>query len=83
LAAGDPHGDLCAHSTWALLERRPRILEDDPGLTGSLDELLRVVLGQGGLSARARKELEQVHFLVRAMRPGSSTERTRRADEDG
>ena len=82
LAAGDPHSDLCAHSMWALLERRPRILEDDPRLTGSLDELVQVVLDQGDLSARARKELEQVHFLVRAMRPGSSTERTRRADED-
>ncbi len=69
LAAADPYMDLCVHSIWALLERRPRILEDDPELTGSLDELAQVVLDQGDLSARARQELEQVHFLVRAMRP--------------
>jgi transcriptional regulator with XRE-family HTH domain len=69
LAAGDPYTDLCVHSMWALLERRPRILEDDPELTCSLDGLVQVLLDQGEVSARARRELDQVHFLVRAMRP--------------
>ena len=69
LLAGDPYMDLCVHSMWALLERRPRILEDDPELTCSLDELVQVLLDQADVSARAHRELEQVHFLVRAMRP--------------
>ena len=64
------------HPMWALLERRARILEDDPELTGSLSEVVQVVPHQGILSARARKELEQVHFLVRAMRPSITQERT-------
>jgi transcriptional regulator with XRE-family HTH domain len=76
LVAADPYTDLCVHSMWALLERRPRILEDDPELTCSLDQLVQVLRDQGDVSARARRELEQVHYLVRAMRPVTSHERT-------
>jgi len=83
LAAGDPHTDLCVHSMWALLERRPRILEDDPELTGSLDELAQVLLDQGDISAQARRELEQVAFLVRAMRPVIVPRAHTKGQEDG
>jgi hypothetical protein len=54
---------------WRMGERRPRSLRDDPELTCSLDGLVQVLLDQDEVSARARRELDQVHFLVRAMRP--------------
>jgi transcriptional regulator with XRE-family HTH domain len=83
LLAADPYVDLCVHSVWALLERRAQILEDDLALACSLGELAQVLLDQGDISARARKELEQVHFLVRAMRPMIGTRARTKDQADG
>jgi transcriptional regulator with XRE-family HTH domain len=68
LVASEPLADLYAHSLWALLERRGRLLEDDPQLARSLAESVDALLAEGDLSAQSRRELEQVHYGLRLLR---------------
>jgi transcriptional regulator with XRE-family HTH domain len=67
LIATEPLADLYAHSLWALLERRGRLLEDDPQLAKSLAGGVDALLAEGELSAQSRRELEQVHYGVRLL----------------
>jgi len=67
LVATEPLADLYAHSLWALLERRGRLLEDDPQLAGTLAGKVEALLAEGDLSAQSRSELEQVHYGVRLL----------------
>jgi hypothetical protein len=62
LVASEPLADLYAHSLWALLERRGRLLEADPRLARSLTEGVEALLAEGDLSVQSRRELEQVHY---------------------
>jgi transcriptional regulator with XRE-family HTH domain len=62
--------DLCVHSLWALLERRPHLLGEDPHLAQQLaDHAVRLLDGYGraDLAPQSRRELEQVHFMTRAL----------------
>src|SRR5918994_5753157 len=68
LVAREPLADLYAHSLWALLERRGRLLEADPQLVKSLASGVDALLAEGDLSAQSRRELEQVHYGVRLLR---------------
>jgi hypothetical protein len=68
LVASEPLADLYAHSLWALLERRGRLLEADPQLAGTLTGGVEVLLAEGDLSGQSRRELEQVHYGVRLLR---------------
>ena len=65
--SGQLQADLYAHSLWALLERRGRLLEADAQLATSLAQRVEVVLAEGDLSAQSRRELEQVHYGVRLL----------------
>jgi DNA-binding XRE family transcriptional regulator len=67
LVATEPLADLYAHSLWALLERRGRLLEDDPQLAQSLVGSVEVLLAEGDLSVQSHRELEQVHYGVRLL----------------
>jgi hypothetical protein len=67
LVASEPLVDLYAHSVWALLERRGRLLEADPRLARSLTEGVEALLAEGDLSVQSRTELEQVHDGVRLL----------------
>jgi hypothetical protein len=67
LAATEPLADLYAHSLWALLERRGRLLEDDPHLARSLVGRVEALLAEGDLSVQSRRELKQVHYGVRLL----------------
>jgi transcriptional regulator with XRE-family HTH domain len=68
LVASEPLADLYAHSLWALLERRGRLLEADPRLARSLAKGVEALLAEGDLSVQSRRELEQVHYGVRLLR---------------
>jgi transcriptional regulator with XRE-family HTH domain len=68
LVASEPLADLYAHSLWALLERRGRLLEADPRLARSLAKGVEAMLAEGDLSVQSRRELEQVHYGVRLLR---------------
>jgi transcriptional regulator with XRE-family HTH domain len=68
LVTSEPLADLYAHSLWALLERRGRLLEADPQLARSLAEGVEALLAEGDLSVQSRRELEQVHYGVRLLR---------------
>jgi transcriptional regulator with XRE-family HTH domain len=67
LVASEPLADLYAHSLWALLERRGRLLEADPQLARSLAGGVEALLAEGDLSVQSRSELEQVHYGVRLL----------------
>jgi transcriptional regulator with XRE-family HTH domain len=67
LVATEPLADLYAHSLWALLERRGRLLEDDRQLARVLAGRVEALLAEGELSAQSRRELEQVHYGVRLL----------------
>jgi transcriptional regulator with XRE-family HTH domain len=67
LVATEPLADLYAHSLWALLERRGRLLEDDQQLARVLAGRVEALLAEGELSAQSRRELEQVHYGVRLL----------------
>jgi hypothetical protein len=67
LIATEPLADLYAHSLWALLERRGRLLEGDPRLAKSLAGAVEALLAEGDLSVQSRRELEQVHYGVRLL----------------
>jgi transcriptional regulator with XRE-family HTH domain len=80
LVAAEPVVDLYAHSVWALLERRARILDDDPELARSLSDRVDVLLAEGDLSAQSRTELEHVAYALRLLRSSLPTStRTREA----
>jgi transcriptional regulator with XRE-family HTH domain len=68
LIAAEPLADLYAHSLWALLERRGRLLEADAQLARSLAAGVEALLAEGDLSVQSRRELEQVHYGVRLLR---------------
>ena len=68
LVAAEPLADLYAHSLWALLERRGRLLEADAQLARSLANGVEAMLAEGDLSVQSRRELEQVHYGVRLLR---------------
>jgi hypothetical protein len=67
LVATEPLADLYAHSLWALLERRGRLLEDDPQLARSLAGRVEALIAEGDLSGQSCRELEQVHYGVRLL----------------
>jgi transcriptional regulator with XRE-family HTH domain len=67
LVVTEPLADLYAHSLWALLERRGRLLEDDGQLACSLIARVDALLAEGELSVQSRRELEQVHYGVRLL----------------
>jgi transcriptional regulator with XRE-family HTH domain len=67
LVASEPLADLYAHSLWALLERRGRLLEADPQVARSLAGGVEALLAEGDLSVQSRRELEQVHYGVRLL----------------
>ena len=67
LIAAEPLADLYAHSLWALLERRGRLLEADPQFARSLAGGVEALLAEGDLSVQSRRELEQVHYGVRLL----------------
>ena len=67
LIVTEPLADLYAHSLWALLERRGRLLEADPQLARSLASGVDALLAEGDLSAQSRRKLEQVHYGVRLL----------------
>jgi transcriptional regulator with XRE-family HTH domain len=68
LVASEPLADLYAHSLWALLERRGRLLEADPRFARSLVEGVEALIAEGDLSVQSRRELEQVHYGVRLLK---------------
>jgi transcriptional regulator with XRE-family HTH domain len=68
LVASEPLADLYAHSLWALLERRGRLLEADPQLARSLAGGVEALLAEGDLSAQSRRELEEVHYGIRLLK---------------
>ena len=68
LVATEPLVDLYVHSLWALLERRGRLLDNDPQLARALADRGETLLGEGELSGQSRRELEQVHYGVRLLR---------------
>ena len=61
LVATEPLADLYAHSLWALLERRGRLLEADAQLAKSLAIGVEALLAEGDPPVQSRRELEQVH----------------------
>jgi transcriptional regulator with XRE-family HTH domain len=67
LIATEPLADLYAHSLWALLERRGRLLVPDEEFARSLANEVEVLLAEGDLSVQSRRELEQVHYGVRLL----------------
>jgi len=68
LVATEPLVDLYIHSLWALLERRGRLLDNDPQLARALADRGETLLGEGELSGQSRRELEQVHYGVRLLK---------------
>jgi transcriptional regulator with XRE-family HTH domain len=67
LVASEPLADLYVHSLWALLQRRGRLLEDDPQLAHLLAGRVETLLAEGDLSGQSRRELEQVHYGIRLL----------------
>ena len=65
LVASEPLADLYVHSTWALVQRRGRVLEKDHQLAAELLARVEALACEGDLSAQSRTELEQVHYGVR------------------
>lgn len=60
------HGfvDLKVHTLWALLATRPNLLRSN-GAGRALRDRLPVMLDSGELSARARRELENIRYAIR------------------
>jgi transcriptional regulator with XRE-family HTH domain len=60
------HGffDLNVHTLWALLASRPNLLRSK-GAGRALRDRLPVMLDSGELSARARRELENIRYAIR------------------
>jgi transcriptional regulator with XRE-family HTH domain len=61
--------DLTVHTVWALLQRRPHLLDDDALLTQKLHARVENLLHEPQpLSAQARRELDQVLYGVKMRR---------------
>ncbi|MFJ7146654.1 helix-turn-helix domain-containing protein [Streptomyces sp. NPDC100445] len=60
------HGyvDLNIHSVWALLQVRPNLLRSGQAAR-TLRERLPIMLDNGDLSSRARRELESIQYAIR------------------
>jgi hypothetical protein len=71
LVATEPLADLYVHSLWALMQRRGRLLEDDPQLARLLADRVETLLAEGDLSRQSHRELEQVHYGVRLLAKSS------------
>ena len=67
LVATEPLADLYAHSLWALLKRRGRLLEADAQLAEVARHRGRGPARRGDPSVQSRRELEQVHYGVRLL----------------
>lgn len=59
-----PYLELTAHTVWALLARRPWLLDDDPTTVGSLRDRIGQLLGVDHVSPQARRELEQLAYAT-------------------
>lgn len=57
--------DVVAHTVWALLQDRPAVVHDEPGMLGRLQQRAARVLDSGGISALSRRELEEVLYGLR------------------
>jgi transcriptional regulator with XRE-family HTH domain len=69
LAAGldpaTPYVELTIHSVWALLGRRPWLLDDDPNLTTDLRlRIARLLDGSVSLGDQARRELGELRYAA-------------------
>lgn len=60
-----PYVELTIHSVWALLSRRPWLLDDDPQLTTELSLRIGQLLDASmSLGDQARRELEQLRYAT-------------------
>lgn len=70
LSLSTPYVELSIHSVWALLQRRPYLLDDDPAVTADLSErVTRLLDGWSTLTDQARRELDQVAYAARLRGP--------------
>lgn len=60
--------ELTVHTLWALLHRRPWLLDDDPATANLLRAHARTLLDTPDLPASARRELEQVLYAANPRR---------------
>lgn len=66
LHPGSGYVDLTVHTVWALLDRRPHLLDDDPALTADLRARVEALLQHPDrLSDQSRSELSQVHYATK------------------
>lgn len=69
LASTTPYVELTIHTIWALIERRPHLLDDDTSLATDLDERTGRLLDDPlTLGNQARRELEQLRYASRLRR---------------
>lgn len=60
-----PYVELTIHTVWALLRRRPWLMDDDPAVTADLHHRTTILLdSRQHLSGQARRELDQLHFAT-------------------
>jgi hypothetical protein len=57
--------DVVAHTVWALLQHRPAIVHDEPGMLSNLRARAGRVLDGAALSVQSRRELEEVLYGLR------------------
>lgn len=66
LSITTPYIELTVHTVWALLARRPWLLDEDLALTADLNRRISALLDHPeALTGPARRELEQVHYAVK------------------
>ncbi len=65
LDADSPHLMLNAHTLWALILARPRILQDQPDLRAAAAGRIEQVLDSGSLPDKTRQELACVGYAAR------------------
>ena len=53
---------LTIHTIWALLQRRPWLLDDDPRLVADLQHHTRALLDGDAVTGQARQELNEIHY---------------------
>lgn len=59
-----PYVELTAHTIWALLARRPWLVDDDATLAADLRQRIARLLATDHLSGQARRELEQLAYAT-------------------
>lgn len=64
LGPATPYVELTAHTVWALLARRPWLLDDNPALTAELRNRISRLLADDHISPPARRELEQLAYAT-------------------